>query len=79
MGGWAAPDRSQVTIAQTVRAAAPLLIWAYAGRVSLTAVLAELQRGLAHGGRLNRRRRAPNTYQLLLDPPALMEELEKAA
>ena len=79
LGAWAAPDRSWVKAAQVVRAAAPLFVAAWAGLVPLTGVLAHLQRCLATGGRLNRRRRAPNTYQLLLDPPPLAVRVGVAA
>ncbi|MBM3986094.1 MAG: IS4 family transposase [Planctomycetes bacterium] len=65
---WPAADRSLPKAAQTVRK----LVWALA-RVwddtpQAVAVLVDLQRCLAHGCRINKRRTTPHTYQLLLAP-----------
>jgi hypothetical protein len=68
---WAVPDRSLVKATQTVRASAPLLACALAGRIDLAVALDQIVRCVAGGCRLTRRRQAPSTYQLLLDPPAL--------
>lgn len=69
LGCWAAPNRSLVKAAQTVRAFAPLIATALAGYLDLAVALEQTQRCLAAGCRLNRRRTHPNTYQLLLDLP----------
>lgn len=66
--GWAAPDKSMVKAAQAVRDQAALIAAALDELPALTAALRRLARGLRAGCRLNRRRRHPNTYQLLLDP-----------
>lgn len=67
---WACPDRSLVKAAQAVRHAAPLLLAALAGVLPLTLALEQIQLRLASSGcRQNPRRRAPNTYQLLLALP----------
>ncbi len=79
LGCWPAPDRSLVQAAQTVRASAVLLASAFAGLLPLPVVLEQICQCLQAGGRLNRRRRAPNTYQLLLDPALLADQLAEAA
>ena len=79
LGGWGPPDRSWVQAGQAVRGLAPLLGAALAGLLPLTAVLTHLQQILAHTARLNPRRRAPNTYQLLLHPPPLPLYLAEVA
>lgn len=68
LGGWSAPDRSLVKAAQVARALVPLLAAALTGLLELLRALEHFHRCLAAAGRLNRRRAAPNTYQLLLDP-----------
>jgi Transposase DDE domain len=67
-GCWAYPDRSLVKAAQTVRLHALHLASALACAESLEDVIALIHRCLAAGCRLNRRKKKPNTYQLLLDP-----------
>lgn len=75
VGGWALPDRSLVKMAQTVRAHAVLLASAFRGVLSLVAALAQLRDCLAVSSRVNRRRKAPSTCQLLLHPPDLHPSL----
>src|SRR5205085_10980674 len=67
-GCWAAPDRSLVKAAQTVRHHALHLASALACPAALGSAITVIHRCLAAGCRLNRRKRKPNTYQLLLDP-----------
>ncbi len=63
---WRFPDKSLVKATQTLRSHTPLLASAFAGLLPLVAVLDQLTRLLAAGCRLNPRKTAPNTYQLLL-------------
>jgi hypothetical protein len=67
-GCWAYPDRSVVKAAQTVRLHALHLASALPCAAALDAVMTLIHRCLAAGCRLNRRKKKPNTYQLLLDP-----------
>jgi len=71
VGCWTYPDRSLVKAAQTVRAFALALACALHARPALEAALADIQRCLAAGCRLKRRKKKPNTYQMLLDPALL--------
>jgi hypothetical protein len=64
---WAYPDRSLAKAAQTVRKHALHLASAFGNAVHLNRAIATIQRCLTAGCRMNRRRKAPNTYQLLLD------------
>lgn len=66
---WALPDRSLIKAAQTVRQHALLLAVASAALPRLRSALATLRRCLAQGARINKRRTAPHTYQLLLAFP----------
>jgi len=69
---WAYPDRSLQKAAQTVQKHALHLAWALvAGLGRLTEAIAVIQRCLANGCRINKRRTEPHTYQLLLDPEGL--------
>jgi hypothetical protein len=69
-GCWAFPDRSLVKAAQAVRSSAVLLAAALTGAFPLSFALAQIQRRLAAPGcRLNPRKTAPNTSQLLLAFP----------
>ena len=63
---WHDPERSLVQAAQTIRQAAVLLARAFAGLLTLPAALRQIAAGIAAGYRLNRRRQAPSTGQLLL-------------
>jgi hypothetical protein len=67
-GCWAYPDRSLVKAAQTVREHAMHLASALACPLLLCRAIGVIHRCLAAGCRLNRRKKKPNTYQLLLDP-----------
>jgi hypothetical protein len=67
-GCWTYPDRSLVKAAQTVRLHALHLASALRCPTALGAVIILIHRCLAAGCRLNRRKKKPNTYQLLLDP-----------
>ena len=70
IGCWAFPDRSLVKAAQAIRSSAVLLTTALAGAFPLALALAQIQLRLASPGcRLNPRKTAPNTYQLLLAFP----------
>jgi len=68
VGCWTYPDRSLVKAAQTVRNHALHLAYALPSGDRLADAIAVIQRCLAAGCRLNRRKTKPNTYQLLLDP-----------
>jgi len=65
---WAFPDRSLVKAAQTVRQHALALASSLAYPAFLDHMLTVVQRSVAAGCRLNRRKKHPNTYQLLLEP-----------
>ena len=67
-GCWTYPDRSLLKAAQTVRLHALHLASALACAPALEDVITLIHRCLAAGCRLNRRKKKPNTYQLLLDP-----------
>jgi hypothetical protein len=79
IGAWACPARSLVQAAQTVRAYAILIATALAGHFPLTLALAPLQACLAGGCRINSRATAPNTYQLVRDPPEIALDLREVA
>ena len=67
---WAFPDRSLVKAAQAVRNTASLLAAALSGALPLTRALEQIQLRLASPGcRMNPRKTAPNTSQLLLAFP----------
>ena len=68
VGCWSYPDRSLVKASQTVRSYAIMLATALTGLIDIEVVVAQIARCLASGCRMNRRKRHPNTYQLL---PAL--------
>jgi len=65
---WAFPDRSLLKAAQTIRPHALALASALVYPAFLDHILAVVQRCVAAGCRLNRRKKHPNTYQLLLEP-----------
>jgi hypothetical protein len=67
-GCWASPDRSLVKAAHTVRDHALHVASALACPRLLGHAIGVIHRCLAAGCRLNRRKKKPNTYQLLLDP-----------
>ena len=64
---WAYPDRSLSKAAQTVRKHALHVASAFQEPTQLTRALTTIQRCLQAGCRMNRRKKQPNTYQLLLD------------
>jgi hypothetical protein len=64
---WAYPDRSLTKAAQTVQKHALHLASAFASVMRLAEALRTVKRCLAAGCRMNRRKKHPNTYQLLLD------------
>jgi Transposase DDE domain len=64
---WAYPDRSLTKAAQTVQKHALHLASVFASVKRLAAALLTVKRCLAVGCRMNRRKKHPNTYQLLLD------------
>lgn len=71
---WAYPDRSLPKAAQTVRKHALHLASAFCDSAQLQQAIGTIARCLTTGCRLNRRKTAPNTYQLLLafaDDPVL--------
>jgi hypothetical protein len=70
-GCWAVPARSLVKAAQTLRQHALHLLCSLSAGAALCAAMATVQRCVATGCRLNRRKKHPNTYQLLLDPSLL--------
>jgi len=65
---WAFPDRSLLKAAQTIRQHALSIASALVYPAFLDHILAVVQRCVAAGCRLNRRKKNPNTYQLLLEP-----------
>jgi hypothetical protein len=70
VGCWHQPNRSLVKAAQTVQGYALALLSALGKSAERVAeVLVEIQRSLERAGRLNRRKKKPSTYQLLLDAP----------
>ena len=64
---WAYPERSLVKAAQTVRKHALHLASAFQSLKRLTVAILTIKRCLMAGCRMNRRKKHPNTYQLLLD------------
>ena len=68
---WAYPHRSLTKAAQTVQKHALHLASAFDRRPALVTALTTVQRCLAAGCRMNRRKKHPNTYQLLLEATSL--------
>ncbi len=64
---WHYPDRSLPKAAQAVRKHALHLASTVGNGEHLTHAIMTIQRTLRAGGRMNRRKKAPNTWQLLLD------------
>lgn len=67
-GDWAAPNHSVVKAAHVLRTSVRLPAVAFDRRTRLREALQTIGILLAHAGRLNTRRRHPNTCQRLLDP-----------
>jgi len=65
---WSFPERSLLKAAQTIRQHALHVASSLACPTFLDHALGVVQRCVAAGCRLNRRKTKPNTYQLLLDP-----------
>jgi len=70
-GCWQYPERSLVKAAQVVRAQALHLLASLATCSRLAEAITALHRCLPAACRLNRRKKQPNTYQLLLHPELL--------
>jgi hypothetical protein len=68
---WDVPARSLVKAAQSVRQHAKLLASAFHGVLALSAALEQIRFTLRCGCRLNSRKKAPSTYQLLEQPELL--------
>ena len=69
---WDKPDRSLVKAAALVRRYASMLASAFSGLLELQQALEKIRDALLKARcTMNKRRAKPNTYQLLLDPPAL--------
>lgn len=66
---WSQPDRSLVKAARTIRTHALTLASVLSVGPLVYRILDNMRRCLAHGCRINRRRRDPPTYQLLLSLP----------
>ena len=64
---WASPDRSLTKAAHTVQKHALHLASSFGSLHHLMLAIATVKRCLAAGCRMNRRKKSPNTYQLLLD------------
>lgn len=67
IGCWAYPDRSLMKAAHTVQQHALHLASSFGCQARLCTALATIQRCLGAGCRMNRRKQAPNAYQLLLN------------
>jgi hypothetical protein len=66
---WAYPNRSLVRAAQTVRSYALMLASALAGVIEISIAISQISTCLSLGCRMNRRKKQPNAYQLLLEAP----------
>lgn len=66
LGCWSFPNRSLFKAAQTIQKHAWHLASLFATSTSLTPALTAIQRCLAAGCRINKRKKVPHTYQLLL-------------
>lgn len=64
---WQRPEKSLVKAASTIRQNVALLIAAFGGRLDLQQAIEQIRSTIALGCRMNPRRKAPNTYQLLLN------------
>jgi hypothetical protein len=67
---WTYPDRSLIKAAQTVRKLALALAHAFGVRARLEEALTTIQECLAVGCRINKRKKKPHAYQLLLSADA---------
>jgi sulfur relay (sulfurtransferase) complex TusBCD TusD component (DsrE family) len=64
---WASPNRGLVKAAQTVQKHALHLASTFGSLRGLLTALSTVQRCVAAGCRMNRRKKHPNTYQLLFN------------
>ena len=67
VGCWSVPSRSMVKAAKDIRQQIILIARALAGRDDLYQILQEITQGLDRC-RIDKRKKHPNTFQLLLDP-----------
>ena len=74
VGCWQVPSRSMVKAAKAIRHQINLVARALAGRDDLIQVLQDITQGLDRC-RIDKRRKNPNTFQLLLDPTLLQTDL----
>jgi hypothetical protein len=68
---WAYPHRSLTKAAQTVQKHALHMASAFCRLPALVTAITTVKRCLTTGCRMNRRKKHPNTYQLLLEAPSL--------
>lgn len=71
VGCWQAPNRSLVKARQVVQWMTPTLALALRGELALEVVVQRTSESMESGCTLNRRRKRPNTYQLMADPSLL--------
>ena len=74
VGCWSVPSRSMVKAAKAIRQQIILIARALAGRNNLDQILQEITQGLDRC-RIDKRKKRPNTFQLLLDPTLLQTDL----
>jgi hypothetical protein len=74
VGCWSVPNRSMVKAAKVIRQQIILLARALAGRDDLDQILQEVTQGLDRC-RIDKRKKRPNTFQLLLDPTLQQTDL----
>ncbi len=73
---WAYPDRSLVKADGVIRDHVMNLATTIRSVARLKEALTAIQRGVQGGCRMNRRKKHPNTYQLLLETPGAEAEME---
>jgi hypothetical protein len=64
---WSYPDRSLMKAAQTVHSYATMIASALGGLIELEVVISHIASCIRAGCRLNKRRKRPSTFQLLLN------------
>jgi hypothetical protein len=74
VGCWQVPNRSMVKAAKAIRKQIVLIARALAGREDLDQILQEIMQGLDRC-RIDKRKKHPNTFQLLLDPTLQQTDL----
>lgn len=75
VGCWQVPSRSMIKAAKAIRHQINLVARALTGRDDLNQVLQEITQGLDRC-RIDKRRKHPNTFQLLLDPSLQQTDLQ---